>query len=72
MIDINLEKYPNLIIDKQVISVLRWFKNNKIYSLNRSVIQDPYINRTILVDTQGQEKNLFSSMDNFFKEYKLL
>ena len=43
---------------------------DKIYSLNRSVIQDPYINRTILVDTQGQEKNLFSSMDNFFKEYK--
>jgi hypothetical protein len=43
---------------------------DKIYSLNRSVIQDPHINRTILVDTQGQEKNLFSSMDNFFKEYK--
>jgi len=43
---------------------------DKIYSLNRSVIQDPYINRTILVDTQGQEKNLFSSIDNFFKEYK--
>lgn len=32
MIDINLEKYPNLILDKQIISVLRWFKNNKIYS----------------------------------------
>jgi hypothetical protein len=44
--------------------------SDKIYSLNRSVIQDPYINRTILVDTQGQEKNLFSNMDNFFKEYK--
>ena len=42
--------------------------SDKIYSLNRSVIQDPYINRTILVDTQGQEKNLFSNMDNFFKE----
>jgi len=44
--------------------------SDKIYSLNRSVIQDPYINRTILVDTQGQEKNLFSNMDKFFKEYK--
>ena len=33
MIDINLEKYPNLILDKQVISVLRWFKNNKIYCI---------------------------------------
>ena len=43
---------------------------DKIYSLNRSVIQDPYINRTILAKTQGQEKNLFSDIDNFFKEYK--
>jgi len=44
--------------------------SDKIYSLNRSVIQDPHINRTILVDTQGQEKNLFSNIDKFFKEYK--
>ena len=44
--------------------------SDKIYSLNRSVIQDPYINRTILVDTQGQEKNLFSNIDQFFKKYK--
>ena len=43
---------------------------DKIYSLNRGVIQDPYINRTILAKTQGQEKNLFSDIDNFFKEYK--
>ena len=32
MIKIELKNYPNLIIDKQTLQNLRWFKNNKIYS----------------------------------------
>ena len=43
---------------------------DKIYSLNRGVIQDPHINQTILVHLQGKEKDLFSNINKFFKENK--
>jgi hypothetical protein len=47
MIKIDLKKYPHLIIDKQILQVLRWFKNNKIcsYSDNFNNVFDTSFNR---------------------------
>lgn len=65
MIDINLEKYSNLILDKQIISVLRWFKNNKVYSFvdNFNNIFD-----TSLIREFKYHKPLFES----FKKNRLI
>ena len=47
-------------------------KNNpdKFYSISRGVMQDPYINQKILTKTQGDEREIARSIDDFFKKYK--
>jgi hypothetical protein len=58
---VDFKKYPNLLIDKQILQNLRWFKNNKVYSYTEDFnnIFDTSFNRD-----EYYRVNIFNS---FFK-----